>query len=592
MEKEQHFFSEICDFLDCLVVILDQQGQIVYYNNLCEQVTGLSCSEARSKNYWEVFCLPEEKELYKAFFAGLDPGQYPLEVENQFISHNGYVSTIYWKYNALQVKDGMIDYHILTGLDVTSQEKAKKTLLELGEKYRTIIHSSPVTVISLDTEFLVKSWSSAAEKLLGWSMKNVLDKKIFLFLEDQGGTLQQSCEKVLQGKVIYELELGCNQKSGYPVVVHLSLAPTRDFQGKIDGIVLIALDITERKKAEEKIRYISFHDSLTGLYNRAYQEEEMQRLDTGRKLPISMIMADLNGLKLVNDTYGHSVGDEMLKNAANILRKLCREEDIVARWGGDEFVIFLPQTTKKEAQAICKRINNKCRKSYVEDIPISVATGTASKDRTGKALEDVLKEAEDYMYRHKLTENRSIRSAVLNSLLKTLGEKSYETEVHTRRMQSVAFKIGEKIKLSDMELSRLGLLITLHDIGKINIPEEILTKSGSLTPEEWESIKKHPEIGYRIARATEEFAHVAEDILAHHEHWDGTGFPQGLKGEEIPLLARITAIADAYEVMSYGRPYKKALTPEEVVAEFKRCAGVQFDPALVDVFLSISLKDI
>lgn len=341
-----------------------------------------------------------------------------------------------------------------------------------------------------------------------------------------------------------------------------------------------------RHMNHEKIRYLSFYDSLTGLYNRTYLEEEMNRLDTIKQLPVSVIMADLNGLKLVNDTYGHSTGDEILKSAAEILRKSCREVDIIARWGGDEFVILLPQTTEKQALEMYKKINAVCNKTCDKDIPISIALGVESKKSVEQTFAGTLKKAEDKMYRHKLTESRSARSAVLNNLLKTLGTKSYETAEHTKRMQEVALKIGEKIDLPDTELRRLGVLITLHDIGKINIPEDILTKRSVLTAEEWVIIKKHPEIGFRIARGTEEFAHVAEDILTHHEHWDGTGYPLGLKGEEIPLLARITTIADAYEVMTYGRPYKKALSPDEVVAELKRCAGTQFDPKLIDIFLS------
>ncbi len=586
-EKEQHFFSIISDFMDCFVVILDRQGKIVYYNKSCERFTGLLCSEARSRYYWEVFCLPEEREIYKAFFNLLDPSQYPLKIETQSFSQKGLPSKIQWKYNALQVQNDVIDYHILIGIDITKQDNIKKSLFELGEKYRTIIHASPVTVISLDTNFRVKSWSSAAENLLGWPEKNVLDKDISLFLEDQGGILKQSMEKSLQGKVIYNLELVCYRKTGSPVDMHFSLAPIRNYQGKIEGIVLIAFDITQRKQAEERIRYISFHDSLTGLYNRTYLEVEMKRLDTQRQLPISVIMADLNSLKLVNDTYGHKVGDEMLKRAADIIRESCRGEDIIARWGGDEFVVLLPRTAKEEARVICDRIKNNCSNKFVEQIPISMAKGVAHKDSPEKDLEEVFKEAGDHMYRHKSAESRSVKAAIIKSLLNELEKKSCETEEHTRRMQRAAQEIAEEIGLSQVELRRLNLLINLHDIGKINVPEGILNRGSPLTPEEWEDIKKHPETGYRIARATEGFSHVAEEILAHHERWDGTGYPRGLKGEEIPLLSRITAIADAYEVMSYGRPYKKAMTREEVMAELKKCVGNQFDPELVEAFLSI-----
>ncbi|RQD73511.1 MAG: diguanylate cyclase [Candidatus Syntrophonatronum acetioxidans] len=298
-------------------------------------------------------------------------------------------------------------------------------------------------------------------------------------------------------------------------------------------------------------------------------------------------MADLNGLKLVNDTYGHCVGDDMLKCAADILKKSCRKEDLIGRWGGDEFVILLPQTSRKKAEAVSTRIKERCSKTNIRDIPFSMAVGTACKEKPGTNLIEVLKEAEDSMYKQKLTESRSTKNAMLNTFLKTLEEKSFETKAYTRRMEEVAVQIGERIGLSPSELSRLKLVITLHDIGKINIPEEILTREGPLTEEEWEIMKKHPETGFKIARATVEFTHVAEEIMTHHEWWDGTGYPRGLKGKEIPLLARIAAIADAYEVMTHGRPYKQPLTREEALSELKKGAGTQFDPELVEVFLEV-----
>ena len=363
-------------------------------------------------------------------------------------------------------------------------------------------------------------------------------------------------------------------------------APPVDFLESYAFVTAISL---RRLKAEERMRYLSWHDYLTGLFNRHFLEAEMQRLDTERQLPISIIMADLNGLKLVNDTYGHSTGDLMLQQAADILRNSFRSEDIIARWGGDEIVICLPQTDEKAAQAILSRVKKHCSKAYIGDIPISMALGLAVKDDPAKNIFTVFKEAEDSMYKNKLTESRSGKSSTVKALLKTLADKSFETEVHTQRMQETALVIGENLGLVDSELKRLNLLISLHDIGKVNIPEDLLVKKEELTDKEWKIIKEHPETGFRIARATEEFAHVAEDILAHHEQWDGSGYPHGLKEEEIPMLARITAIADAYEVMSSGRPYKKALSPPDIVAEFNKCAGSQFDPELVDLFLKLPI---
>lgn len=344
-------------------------------------------------------------------------------------------------------------------------------------------------------------------------------------------------------------------------------------------------NVSLRRNAEEIIRHTSFHDSLTGLYNRRYLEQEMERLNTKRQLPLSIIMADLNGLKMVNDTYGHEKGDELLKNAAAILGKACREEDIVARWGGDEFVILLPQTTSEDARLLCKRITDLCSDEKVEDIPVSMALGLASKTEHKEDLSLALTEAEDNMYREKLAVRQSTKSDVFKLLLKILEEKSFETKTHIQGMQNIARVISKEIKLSGPEFDRLNKLIMLHDIGIINISEEILTKAGPLTASEWEMIKKHPEIGSRIAGIEKEFACVSDEVLAHHEHWDGSGY-HGLNGKEIPLLARIIAIADAFEVMQSGRPYSKALITKEVIAELKRCSGTQFDPELVEVLLS------
>lgn len=346
----------------------------------------------------------------------------------------------------------------------------------------------------------------------------------------------------------------------------------------------------ERWRTEERIRYLSFHDELTGLYNRRYLEEEMRRLSTSRQLPLSVIMADLNGLKLVNDTYGHGTGDKMLQKAAEILAQSCRREDLVARWGGDEFVILLPRTSREETEDICGRISGRCRDSEVGDVPITMALGFSTRHDSGISPEEMLQEAEDHMYRHKLEQSRSTKSAALRALLTSLESKSFETRIHSERMSRLAAAMGHGLGLPESEMRRLDLLVWLHDIGKIEIPGDILTKPGPLTSQEWEIVRKHPQVGYKITRATGEFAHVSEEILAHHEQWDGSGYPSGLVGKKIPLLSRILALVDAYEVMTVGRPYRKALGLHEAVSEIRRLSGEQFDPELVEVFLEIILE--
>jgi diguanylate cyclase (GGDEF)-like protein len=349
----------------------------------------------------------------------------------------------------------------------------------------------------------------------------------------------------------------------------------------------IVVNVLERKKTDQEIRDLSLKDKLTGLYNRTYFEEEIKRLDTKRQLPLSFIMGDINGLKLVNDAFGPKEGDRLLKKIAEILKKCCRKEDIVSRWGGDEFSILLPKTSDKDAEEILNRIRIACFKTRRHKVPINISFGASTKKNTRQDMESVVREAEDWMYRRKLLERQSISSSIISSLEKTLQEKSQETEEHAFRMKELALKLGNTLGLKENKLNELSLLAALHDIGKVVISNEILMKKGELTEKEWEMMKRHPEVGYNICSSSPQLQPIAEGILSHHEWWDGSGYPRGLKGEEIPLTSRIISIVDAYDVMTHDRCYKKAVSKEEAVNELKRCSGTQFDPSLVEIFINI-----
>ena len=485
--------------------------------------------------------------------------------------------------NPILDQDGNVIKIVEQLRDITEQKEQEKLLIESEERFQKMLSLVPDMISIQDSEMNIvySNWNGFAAVP---EEKRVLNTKCYKTYRD----LEEICPDCKAKAVLITKEsLQMETKLPGGRWVDLRVIPILDGNNNVELFVEWVKDITQCKKAEDQILYLAYHDKVTGLYNRTYLEEEIKRVDTKGQLPISIIMADLNGLKLINDTYGYFTGNELLKCTAEILENTCQKEDIIVRWGGDEFVILLSQTTIEKALDICKKIYDECKKTYVKGVPVPISLGAAQKNSKDKHLSEALKEAEDNMHKHKLTESRSGKSAVLKALLKTLEAKSFETEAHTRRMQNVALKIGNNIGLSHSELKRLEILIKLHDIGKINIPGEILIKKGALTAEEWELMKEHPETGYRIACSTEEFAHVAEDILAHHERWDGSGYPRGLKGKEIPLLARITSIADAYEVMTNGRPYKKALLQEDVVEELKKCAGTQFDPEMVEVFLSI-----
>lgn len=595
LTKSEERYRKIFDFSPVGIMIADETATILEVNKAMCEISEFAREELEGHSILETLVRPEHLEASKKHIDQILSGE-DLEFVIESNNARGELRYTQLHETRLVLSDGRKGI-LSMQIDYTDRVKAQEALQKSEEKHRRLFETMEQGVIYQDMVGNIISVNPAAERILGLSIEEMKHKTSldphWQMIEEDGTTVPGADHPAMMalrtGKKVGPVTRGVYHP-GKHSHVWLSIIAIPLFQpGQKRPFQAYATftDITERKEAEERIRYISFHDSLTGLYNRHFIEVEMERLDTERQIPISIIMVDLNGLKLINDTYGHGTGDEMLKSLATILQESCRKEELIARWGGDEFLVVLPQTTKEEVELVCQRVYDTCQKTFVEDIPISIAMGTAVKETMDTTLSSVLNEAEDAMYKSKLGESRSARSSVLNALLKVLEAKSFETEAHSLRMKEVALQIGMCLNLSETELNRLTLLTTLHDIGKVNISEEILTKQEPLTPEEWEVIKRHPEIGYRIARATEEFAHVAEDILSHHERWDGSGYPRGLQGKDIPLLARIVCIADAFEVMSSGRPYKKAMTKEEIIEEFTRCAGSQFDPELVEIFLSV-----
>ncbi|MGD0153262.1 MAG: HD domain-containing phosphohydrolase [Thermacetogeniaceae bacterium] len=469
-------------------------------------------------------------------------------------------------------------------------ERIRHTEQEIREseaKYRTIFETTGTATVIIEDDTTISLANQEFEHLSGYSKRELEGRKSWLdFITSKDIELCQKYHHLRRIKPDaaprhYETEFVNRRGEHRNVLVIVDIIPGT--KKSVESF----LDITERKQAEERLRQLSYHDVLTGLYNRSYFEEELLRLDVERQLPLSIIIGDVNGLKLVNDTLGHQKGDELLARAAAILKRNSRNEDIVCRWAGDEFAILLPQTEKETANNICERIRSACQATEGEPVPISFSLGVATKESLATRTLLVIKEAEDAMYRDKLLDSRSTRFSMINFFKRALAEKSAETPEHCQRIVDIVTRIGGVLGLSAKEREELDILAALHDIGQVAIPKELLSKPYYLTEDEWKLIKRHPEIGEGIARLVPDLENVAEAILAHHEYWNGTGYPRGLKGEQIPLLSRILAIADAYDVMTNGRPYKKAISQKAAVEEIKMCAGTQFDPELVRLFVDI-----
>lgn len=479
----------------------------------------------------------------------------------------------------------MLAQNCFANLDTALKCQAVEAeLKKRSQLLKVIIDTIPDLIFYKDKNGVYRVANEAAGRFLSLVPEEI-DGCLDRDLNNQMEAYKKLEQNVMESGSVqrYEEWLKCHDGSFVPF--ETIKAPVCDAEGRCVGIVAVSRDISERKRYEEQLKYFSLHDQLTGLYNRRFLEEEIKRLDTPRQLPVSVIMCDLNGLKLTNDVFGHQEGDRLLIKAAEIIRKSCRQEDLIARWGGDEFIILLPQTDIKIAEAIKERIKEKCDSQKGGPVQVSIALGCATKNSAEGSIWQVLKEAEDQMYSNKLLYAKSYRNALISSLKVALFAKSMETEEHSERLQEMCGKIGERMGLNTQQLNDLELLAILHDIGKVVIEESILMKPGPLTEEEWVQMKKHPEIGYRIVQVAPELFSIAEYILSHHERWDGKGYPRGLKGEEIPLLSRILAVADAFDAMTHDRTYRKAMKSEEALAEIKRNAGTQFDPEVVRVFI-------
>ena len=470
-------------------------------------------------------------------------------------------------------------------LRINSLLQSRKFSVEAQQRYNRLAENSPVGICVVQEEKIVYI-NPSFEKMSTRNKEEIIKSNCFDWVHPQDREkLKSYWTKVDNSEPTPDVfEIRCIMSDDRLTWVDLRMSEIV-YDG-IESKLLILLDITQRKKAEERINYLNYHDRLTDLYNRAYFKEELKRLDTARQLPLSIIMADVNGLKLVNDAFGHQTGDQLLKKAAEILTDSFREEDIVTRWGGDEFVILLPQTNKETAAEICSRVKKACTANK-EPVQFSIALGTATKERKDEDIEEVLKQADNRMYKNKLKESSSVRHDLISSLEDKLRDKTYESREHIRRIKELALKLGRRNNLSESKLEDIELLARLHDIGKVAVPESTLKKSEELTEEEWETIKEHTEIGYNILKAVPKLASVAEAALAHHEWWDGSGYPQGLSGKDIPLLARILAIVDAYEIMTHERSDNHFISQEEAITELKDKAGVQLDPELVADFIEI-----
>ena len=471
-------------------------------------------------------------------------------------------------------------------------DTANKDIKQMDERYRLIMEATNDGYIDFSVKsqeiYISPEWKKfiGYEGIDGYQLYLNYCLKIHPQCKKR---LLNTLDNVVNGKIDYYEEefrvIGTSNRIIW--VLQRGKVVQRDENNIAIRVISTISDITMRKTNEEEIVFLSYSDPLTMLNNRAFMKRQFEMLNNEKNPNYFIIMCDINGLKITNDTFGHKEGDRILVAVSNLLIHSCQPDDIVSRWSGDGFVMIVKDKDQKYISNLIERIMSEAKKLTGFHFNISIGVGSAKRSIEHTSTEDVMNLAEKRMFRSKLMDRSSSRNAPISSLTRTLHEKSSETEEHTMRIKVLSNTLGKKLGLFQDKLDELGLLSLLHDIGKIGIPEQILIKPGKLTEEEWGVIKTHSEIGYRIAKSTPELEHIADAILSHHEKYDGTGYPNGQKGEEIPYLSRIINVVDSFDVMTHSRIYKEASDLSYASNELKRCSGTQFDPSIVNEFLGI-----
>lgn len=372
--------------------------------------------------------------------------------------------------------------------------------------------------------------------------------------------------------------------SGLELEVEEQITPLCELEGKLTAVLVVFRPLSVSDLAEDLFPELTYRDPLTGLYNRGFFEKELARLDQVAHWPLSILFADLNGLKLANDIFGHSVGDSLIVEVANVLKQHSRAQDRVFRWGGDEFIMLLPNTSEEEAQRIRALLQADFSKRSVGSLRLDVPMGLSTKSEPDQDVRIVVHQASEEMYWLKTTGQRRYQEETMERILQLLLSKSEGEIQHAERVQQLAAEFGKYLGLSAPELRRLTSAAFLHDIGKVALDAELLHKPFPLAPNDQHEMNRHPLVGFRLLNFFEDTVDLATAVLAHHEHWDGKGYPKGLKGDEIPLLGRILAIVETYDRARYGAQ-AESYNQEQALQIIASGAGKKFDPVLARAFL-------
>lgn len=581
--------------------LYNQHWTMVYVGGDVDNITGYPSSDFINNNvrsYASVIC-KDDNNNDQIIARAIEADQI-WDIEYRVIRKDGCIRWVHERGRGVKDDNGNVIYIDGLIMDITDRKRVEEQLRDSELRHRALVGAIPDMLFRYSSKGDYLDVVVKDEKQLHLHARQLYASKT-LVGKNIVGVLPEATANILLNGIRQVLASGKVE-----IVEYSYLEDNREcfFEARLSPIgnvevVSIVRNITDRKNYLAELERISLHDRLTGLYNRHYFENELERLSFSRDYPITIVSADLDGLKLVNDTLGHVEGDRFLKITADLLKGALRAYDILARVGGDEFAIILPHTGRDAAEELIARLRAciDCYNDQQKDLPISISIGMAVNPAKDSPLEETYKEADNAMYKDKILRSHLAYTGIVDRLVNIMSTRKKLGEGSSAQVQELVEKFGRHLRLGEIQFNNLRLLAKVYDLGKVNMPDQLVhyslkKKKDALSDAERETIRRHPEIGYRIAASSAEFSGIADLILRHHENYDGSGYPLGISGDDIALENRILSIIIAYSAMTGDRPYAEKLKPAEALEELRRCAGSQFDPLLVSEFLALLKPDL
>lgn len=566
---------------------IDINGLYTFVDEIIEKVLGYSPDEIIGKKHFYDFFHENDKQIVKSSaFETFSKHETFGNVLNRNISKDNQVKWLLSSGVPSFDEIGHLIGYRGINTDVTQWVLSEEKIEELEDRFLTVFKHSPLGmiqynqfgVIVLCNDKFLKILDVKNQDIIGMNVLDFLDKRLEMTFElSQDGTAKR-----VRGNIINPFK-----KEKTPVSA--DFMPLFHKEKEINGGIIVIEDLSLMIKKEKNLEKLLKTDSLTQVYNRSHFDTTIDHIKK-TDLPLGFILCDINGQRIINNSFGFDQGDQIISYVASRIKKVVGHRGIVCRIGGDEFGIIFKNTNHEFLESMIHHFKKQFTLLNPFGYEIKTSYGYALHETLDVSFTKTFTEAEKMMFAQKIYDGSSMTQATVDVMMATLFEKSPREMNHSKRVSSMSWHIAKKLNISSSFEEKVRISGLLHDIGKINIDDDILNKKSELTEEEWVIMKKHPETGYQILSAVSEYDDIAKIVLFHHERYDGRGYPNGLYRDEIPIESRIIAVADAFDAMIRDRTYRKTFTTEEAISVLQKEKGHQFDPKIVDIFLKQVLQ--